>query len=265
MLYHDCHYLIGKSHLYCEDYACRGTVPTPWVLVSDGCSGSPDTDLGARLLARLTQRYLENPALSAWPDYTELGLAISSEAAQLARQLALAPGTLDATLLLAGVVGDEVWVYVYGDGYVLLKDRQGQVQVIEFSFTHNAPFYLSYWPDAQRRARYAALDETPATLCYHDGRNGERGSLAFDTPLLYRFALAEYPVIGIASDGLGAFVTHNRQQRVPATEIAARLLDFRHAGDNFVRRRVPKELQRLSQADCLPMDDVSLGVFYRTD
>ena len=48
----DAFFSIGKTHMVCEDYARAGTQQNglPYALVCDGCSSSPDTDIGARLL-----------------------------------------------------------------------------------------------------------------------------------------------------------------------------------------------------------------------
>jgi len=44
------HYRTGKSrHKSCEDYTLSGSDPMPYLIVCDGCSSSPQTDIGAML------------------------------------------------------------------------------------------------------------------------------------------------------------------------------------------------------------------------
>jgi hypothetical protein len=54
----DSHYTIGKLHLCCEDYGCHGRTPLPHVILADGCSAAPDSDVGARLLVLNARRLL---------------------------------------------------------------------------------------------------------------------------------------------------------------------------------------------------------------
>ena len=49
---------IGKTHKICEDYILSGTKPFPYIIISDGCSSSEGTDMGARLLCFLAQQYI---------------------------------------------------------------------------------------------------------------------------------------------------------------------------------------------------------------
>ena len=57
----DSHYTIGKLHLCCEDYGCHGRTPLPHVILADGCSAAPDSDVGARLLVLNARRLLNFP------------------------------------------------------------------------------------------------------------------------------------------------------------------------------------------------------------
>jgi hypothetical protein len=44
-------------HRFCQDYVCQGWDPIPHLILADGCSATPDSDLGARLLV-LNARHL---------------------------------------------------------------------------------------------------------------------------------------------------------------------------------------------------------------
>ena len=55
----DSYYTIGKVHLYCQDYVFQGWKPVPHVILADGCSASPNSDVGARLLVLNARRELE--------------------------------------------------------------------------------------------------------------------------------------------------------------------------------------------------------------
>ncbi len=63
-------YVIGDGHQVCEDYARSGCFSDMWIsedglrsavhyaLVSDGCSGSKDTDIGSRLIINAAERMI---------------------------------------------------------------------------------------------------------------------------------------------------------------------------------------------------------------
>ena len=58
----DAFFSIGKTHMVCQDYARSGTTRAghPYAIVCDGCSSSPDTDLGSRFLAMSFASYVEH-------------------------------------------------------------------------------------------------------------------------------------------------------------------------------------------------------------
>ena len=51
---------IGDSHVACEDYALAGKINDniSYAIVADGCSSSPNVDVGARVLAHAALDYL---------------------------------------------------------------------------------------------------------------------------------------------------------------------------------------------------------------
>lgn len=257
MLYFDSHFSMGCTHLICEDYARRGHSPFSWVMVSDGCSSSNDSDLGSRLLVLSAQKYLSQ--LNRLPDYHNFGKQVISSAAQTAQLLDLPDKALDATLLLAIAKGRTIQIYVYGDGFILLKNKENNWKILEFSFTQNAPFYLSYWLNENSRIAYQNMLNTPKTLQIKEGENS--GLFSFDKALQYQFSLDEYPLIAITSDGLSKFVNMNDYKPVSVETLLPQLFDFPSLSGSFVKRRLPAILSTLKNDNILPFDDFSTGVF----
>ena len=61
---------IGATHAVCQDYVIARSGETtfgspnagPYIILSDGCSSSPDTDMGARLLVKaMDQTLIRSP------------------------------------------------------------------------------------------------------------------------------------------------------------------------------------------------------------
>ncbi len=260
MLYFDSHFSMGRTHLICEDYARRGHSPFPWVMVSDGCSSSNDTDIGSRLLILTAQKYLSQ--LNRLPDYYSFGKHIISQTVKNMQPLDLNDNALDATLLLAIAKGRTIHIYIYGDGFIVLKDKENNWRIIEFSFTQNAPYYLSYWIDESYRASYLKMLQTQKTLQIKDGQNSSLFS--FDKALQYQFSLDDYPLIAITSDGLSKFVNMKDYKPIAVETLLSRLFDFPSLSGSFVKRRLPAILTNLATENILPFDDFSTGVFVDT-
>lgn len=148
---------------------------------------------------------------------------------------------------------------MYGDGFILLKNKENNWKILEFSFTQNAPFYLSYWLNENYRIAYQNMLNTPKTLQIKEGENS--GLFSFDKALKYQFSLDEYPLIAITSDGLSKFVNMNDYKPVSVETLLPQLFDFPSLSGSFVKRRLPAILSTLKNDNILPFDDFSTGVF----
>lgn len=158
----DSAFAIGYSHAVCEDYALHR-----WdehvAILSDGCSSSPDTDWGARLLCRAALQEVQEARqrdkvfqeLQAEPDpvpdslkrFFDLELVdIILKANEWRESLGLPSAVLDATLGLVRVTASQqIEVLLAGDGVVAARRRDGtglDYWVVDCSL--NAPTYLSY-------------------------------------------------------------------------------------------------------------------------
>jgi len=258
MLYYDHFYTIGKAHSVCEDFVLQGDQPTPFIVLSDGCSSSSNTDIGARILTLTSEHILGNS--SHWPlDYAVFGRELISRAWNVAERMQLDSSVLDATVMLAFLHQESIIVYIYGDGCLLFTDYQGNVGFIEVAFTHNAPYYLTYWYDEPRWHQYAKYEPKPLLLI--DSVNGQSPPLAFQTPLIFSFKLEKFQRIAITSDGVAQFVDTLQHAKLPVREVAKELLAFESVEGEFVKSHVEPLLDELARQGIYPADDLSLGIF----
>jgi hypothetical protein len=143
----DWFFKIGKTHNICEDYAYADT-RTAIAVVSDGCSGSPDTDFGSRLLVRSTVNFYRQH-----DTFDKIGIIWKADS--MATQIGLSHMSLDATLLCASchLGPDEPYkpaptidcrTWVRGDGVVVVRRRDGFITVYNFEYRSGMPNYLSY-------------------------------------------------------------------------------------------------------------------------
>lgn len=154
----DAFFAIGSSHPVCQDYARSGTAcagsgrggrpPSPYAIVSDGCSSSPDSDFGSRLLAAAAVRCLRDKPEGFDPVRT-------IKAAARAAELLVGVRCLDATLFAAFLDAERrVHVRGYGDGVLIARYLDGRTAAWDVRFNGGAPAYLSYLLDDGRFARY---------------------------------------------------------------------------------------------------------------
>lgn len=270
----DAYYTIGKTHLFCQDYVSRGIEPVPYVILADGCSAVPDSDLGARLLVLNARRLLHRFARAATNPrqrtilHGQLGERLVRRAARQTRDLGLDTAVLDATLLIAWCYEKTVYVHLYGDGCVAAQRADGSVVAIEIEYTENAPYYLSYRLDPERRALYEAAINDPTTaqrIHYRDQTRVTIRREPFDTPILFNFDLAVFPRVMVATDGLHSFVNIITQERLNSLVVARELLDFHHFDGAFVQHRLGEVLAGYRQKGVLNMDDIGVGAFVDLD
>jgi hypothetical protein len=267
----DAYYTIGRLHLFCQDYALHGWEPVPHLILADGCSAAPDSDLGARLLAlnarRLLPRFVhaadqsERMALH-WP----LGQRIVRRAARQARDLGLDSGVLDATLLIAWCDGATAHVHLYGDGCLAVRRADGGVGTIRVEYAENAPYYLSYLLDPERWELYQEAIGEPATaqsICYQIDAGESVRQERFNAPTVFDFDLTAFPVVAVATDGLDSFVAAETGARLDIRTVARAVLDFQNLDGPFVQRRVRQVLAEYAQQRVLNVDDIGLGAFVR--
>ena len=258
----DCAFWIGSTHRVCQDYAVTGrTAESAHAILADGCSGSPDTDIGARLLAKSAERLL--PA----------GDRAIETAAACAAQLGLSQTCLDATLLTVTAADGTFDARCWGDGVVALGRHDGTLEAFVISFAASYPRYLSYMLDAARLKRW---QEQPANT-----KTVERWLLGTDSVVetqssereseQWTGSLADCRFVAVLSDGVQSFTqsvatdTSRTTQAVPIADVLQLLLAFKGGLGQFVQRRVRAFQRECAARGWTHADDISLAVVWLGD
>ena len=267
----DAYYTIGKLHLFCEDYALCGWEPVPHLILADGCSAAPDSDLGARLLTLNARRLLPRFAHPAsererLARHWLLGQRLVRRAARQARDWGVDQAVLDATLLIAWCEGKTVHIHLYGDGCLAVRRADGGIATIRVEYAENAPYYLSYLLDPERWALYQEAIGEPATaqsVHYQSDAGESVRRERFDAPTVFSFDLAAFPVVAAATDGLDSLVRAETGARLDLHSVACTLLDFQNLDGPFVQRRLRQTLVEYAQQRVFNVDDIGAGAFVR--
>ena len=255
---------IGSQHKICEDYIIQGMTPEPFIILSDGCSSSDGTEMGARILCHLAKQYLRYRADDLYSlDYDKMGRWIIHNAEMTIRQLGLKVTCLDATLIIALKLDNLIHVFMYGDGMFATKSGDDIVyNVIDYS--NNAPYYLSYLIDDYRNDLYHQMKNEKTLSTYNEIGEAEVANFAYDYPSEFSFKVgSDFDVLFIASDGLTSFIVENPNERraIEPGEILTDFMAFKNTKGEFLKRRLNKAIKGLHNKGVNHFDDLSIGSF----
>lgn len=281
----DFHFTIGNTHKICQDYAKAGNdeggVGSAYAVLSDGCSSSPDTDIGAR---HMVLAGTENLLYEYGNEVDWAHVAQRAQAAALHSRL-LSAACIDATLLSLRqceeclyegfrLTDKHILAALAGDGVLAARRRDGTLQYwvvrCEPGEGGVAPPYPSYLLDPERLRRYISAGHGVTTLSeFLDGElvGAIRKSVhPEDFGWKVILTAAEYDFVAVLSDGVESFYTKNSSGRVthiPLPEVLRELLAIKNGKGQFVTRRC----QRFFRSFCpqngwVNTDDFSMAAIW---
>ena len=279
----DCAFYIGTTHEVCQDYALSGKNS---IAVSDGCSGSPQSDIGSRVLS-IT-------AMNKMVDMDSLYHFDQKECISLARpaikMLDISNKCLDATLLIVKYHEEKncVEAMCSGDGVIVIGTKTGRTIVIDCAYIDNYPFYMNYYYD--KTGRLGNWDsehnkrEITQTIIDPDGEiistkilsDSDRLDvdlgiiIATKTNIIINVPQTEGLVdyVAIMSDGIHSFYekiiteTSKCNQAVNYLDVLKELLTFKNFNSSFVQRRINKFRKNCIKKNWANADDFSLAAIY---
>jgi hypothetical protein len=267
-------FAIGRAHDVCQDYAVAGlSAEIAYAILADGCSSSPDTDIGARLLVKAASRLVRKlgvPSDEACACYH--GEAVGQALAH-AELLGVDPRCVDATLLTLSVGGGRFFASCYGDGVIVLKRRSGEITAYSVSFTENAPHYPSYLADERRQgvlnARCTNVKELRIVRLRSNGdvidRSTRRSGHGAE---IVEGGTDDLECIAVVSDGLHSFAativsaTSRQDERLPLEVVLPELLAFKTPIGAFVQRRMNRFHRDCSQRGWRHDDDLAIAAIH---
>lgn len=281
----DVYFTIGKSHKVCEDYALAGSNKHrgSYAIISDGCSSSDHTDVGARLLCHTACSALDLVASG----FNAVNVVVRASVG--AHSVGL-PFTecLDATLLgcfpqytIRNL--DAEWeskplfhFYAAGDGVLAMRRRDTDVwEIVEIEFSREAPAYLRYLLNNKLLQQYFAIEGGAIrTLRFYsfNGALNLKETITEDLRDLYSWddeywawqkglSPKEYDLGLVMSDGIRS-ITDRSGNSMGLEESLQRLLAFKGLGGEFITRRAKRFLRDLAADGYAPNDDLSVGGVY---
>jgi hypothetical protein len=234
---------IGSTHSLCQDYVIARN---DYVILSDGCSSSPDTDIGARLLVKALDQNLRQPA-----SIEELHKESARVALAWAKMIGLPPESVDATLMSIHIAGDEVVIACSGDGVILLESQTGDLDFYTISSPSGYPFYPSYVHQPDRLAELVANDRHIKEI-----RHSSDITISDSLTITFKLNLADYKYAAVASDGMTSF------HSVTLLDVLKEFWSFKNSHGAFVERRMKRFRKDTQPKGWQHADDLAIGVLH---
>lgn len=250
---------IGSTHAICQDYSLVGD---NYAIVSDGCSGAPNTDLGSRFLSLIAEKNINVSATTEdFLDNVKLGLT------SLQNVFNIDQDCLCATLLTLVKRDDCFETVVIGDGAIVAQAEDGFISVVEFEFESGAPYYMRYELDQNLKDYYMSIHGQNVKIKEYNIDQNKRVSptvtsyVDFSKDNYYftsKFAFNEWKTVGVISDGLNTFSCNGVP--IPSSYIVQELFSFKSYNGNFVKRRCNKAFSSFKSGILNHYDDFSIAV-----
>jgi hypothetical protein len=263
----DSTFRIGKDHLVCEDYALSAyATDIGYGIVCDGCSASPDVDFGARALAMAAKNRLWFTGIPWATEVLTMGRDIIWDASKIYSLFPrLHPQALDSTLLMAWVQNKKMTAYLYGDGVLVHRNTsKGTIYYWHIHLSKNAPDYLSYHLDSDRKEAYDKMDNSKEIIYtnYNPESSGVCTSTSFHKPfepVVVQKDVEEGDIIAVISDGIDSFKKSDGSP-IPYTDL---IDDFTLVGEAtagvFITRRINGLLKKCAKENWTYRDDISIA------
>lgn len=248
---------IGQAHLVNQDYSFGDLQPFPHIMVSDGCSSSPHTDVGARMLSLAIHHYFRSNTSNQTINETDMLSFALKKARSMIHSLDLPETSLDASLIIAYVKNQMLHISAYGDGVVFIDHRLLGELSFDIQYSHNTPYYPSYQLDKGRNEIYRQQAKNAIKTIQIDDKPARPVSLLEPVQWLLPVHLVNKVII--ASDGINSFVDKTRHQTISYRKVLSELQNFPNSNGQFLTRRVRRTLKLLNKQDIHHQDDMAVA------
>ena len=278
MFHADAVFRTGTSHeregTPCQDYAVSGNSPYPFGIISDGCSSSPNTDTGSRILSLSAASVIGKAGfseLSLQEALDELRNGVISTASGVMKALGLDASSMDATLGAVHETPDGIRAFLFGDGCIAARFRD-TTEITTVSWAGNMPGYPMYLHEPERLNVFIRGSEELAgsgaavTVTKQAGEH-EISISGFSADEGLRGYAVEWQgeripdVAGIFTDGVLSMMNGDGTIGADIHEVIDELTSVKSVSmGGFAVRRINKALQLWARRGSRPYDDISMAL-----
>jgi len=235
-----------------------------YAILADGCSSSEDTDFGSKLLVHTTKAILDNNKKKLNID-TNLNFykhEIINTSKKLIESIGMNYDCLDSTLLISILKNDSIYNIMFGDGSIIITDKENEISYFKsISYDGNAPYYLSYLLDSERKELYDNSVKNKKTEIYSNVFEKEEFINNATIISHMQYALKNINSFFMTSDGIESFYNYKTNERVPSIEIVKELINIKSKNGEFIKRRVRRMMEDLAKNNIYNSDDLSVCGF----
>lgn len=268
----DAFFFKGYGHDVCQDFCLA---EDDLIILSDGCSSSPNTDFGARLITKMAANILKSAGYAFRFSVGKGGATnyiakefedeMVAKIKELSGILQLAEGAFDATLLFSTrhtqyCYGDGVIAYIYGDSII----------VYNICYPSGAPLYLNYSTNTERKEAFinefsVRRDVLISVLDRKTGDLKQETEVSDTNAGPYVLNHMPADAIILMSDGVNTFdammfdETSRFKASVEPNIILQKLLSFKSFHGQFVKRRTKSFIKECKDLCWENFDDVSVA------
>ena len=255
----------GDGHSVCEDYSWSGLIKDeyPCIIISDGCSGSVHTDIGARIMVRSLIASLNIADLSR-PLHKikeQIDLFLTAKIDKMRDAMELPIESLDATVRMVMLLDNKLLMFNYGDGYTVFRNHTtNETNIFYVDYPFNAPYYFNYTMYDRLSDKYIdkykdiPLDESGEKVSVKD--HVEKSEFHWSIIDINDLDNGEWTV-SVMSDGVETFYKGN--DNFKAMDVVSDITDFKNFRGEFVQRKVGMYLSRHAKNNVEHYDDISVA------
>ena len=245
-----------------QDYAISGVREEgAFAIVSDGCSGGRETDVGARIIS-LSMR-------SAIEDNLKYGTAIGQRCLDSIRRvknvLDLWDNDLLATCVYAVITPTDAHLRCLGDGAYAFLYQHGNLIAGRFEWDNSMPAYPIYLTRLEQQYQFIAnhtkeLSCTEYRLFDWGGETHDATPKFYTADAAFRGVTVEIPdrgclaAIAVFSDGVALVDGMDWQ------EVVRQLMAFKSFTGEFAKRRMLRFVESAQKVGKGPQDDLAYAV-----
>jgi serine/threonine protein phosphatase PrpC len=278
-MFSDSYFEIGSTHKICQDYALHGNLSNEmhYAIVSDGCSGSEYSEIGAQVLCHVAKYYINlfyfSGVLKECSVNTLTSLLSKSIYQRINEIRKLYPiniNSLEATLLIAIAFEKKAYTFMWGDGVIIEKHLDESVIIIDYDFPSNAPVYFITDHDLYKQRidqQEECVLNQKTHLIISNKEVGTASSAILDP---FKCIVKEYkadfsstiqkgnlPIsLTICSDGIKSY-QDEQFKKIQIKDMAAEFIDFSSESPTFVNRNMNFLKRKNLKRKWTHYDDVS--------
>jgi len=275
-------YVKGHNHKVCEDYAYDGVVPSDmgdvhYAIICDGCSGSQDSDIGARLITHGLIKFLKNMGRNVHyyhrePTgfYENLNFHLKRVIYNSAENVGLSKLSFVATIQAIIVIKDKLFHFRYGDGSMIHYCNGDIHRPFYFDYTSGTPYYFVDSFEGRDMERYVNMFEHDKII--KDGHEQTAENHVYDWTNFWNVIdLNTLPdghnVFAVTSDGIETCYyfdkdKNDKQVAIGIDNTLKMAFPFKNFQGEFVKRRFNRFFEDMEKNKQYHYDDVSVAAIY---